>query len=153
LSYCVILFLILSLCISKRGWHIMFGGVFLKWWMSKITPRTRSFFQEGSSSKTHLLTCHPLVDTLLNQILCPYLLLVLSKKFLFSTPSFVVFCWAQLAWTLKVSHSLFRDPLGVFCRFVLLNLKNFEELIPMIMNVLCGFILQFFKLETFLNTS
>jgi hypothetical protein len=43
--------------------------------------------------------------------------------------------------------------LGVSCRLVLLNLKNFEELIPMIMNVLRGFILQFFKLETSLNTS
>ncbi len=43
--------------------------------------------------------------------------------------------------------------MGVSCRLVLLNLKNFEELIPMIMNVLRGFILQFFKLETSLNTS
>jgi hypothetical protein len=37
--------------------------------MSTITLGTRSFFQHASSLKTCFLTCHPLVNTLLNQIL------------------------------------------------------------------------------------
>ncbi len=109
--------------------------------------------QEGSSPRAYFKVCHPQVGTLSHQT--PFrlsLLLVLSinkfkKKFLLW-----FFCWAWLAWALKISHCPFKGPLGVFCWFVLLNLKNFEELILAIMNILCNFCFHVFKLETFINT-
>jgi hypothetical protein len=43
--------------------------------------------------------------------------------------------------------------LGVSCQFFLLNLKNFEKLVPMIKNILHDFFVHVFKLKSFFNTS
>jgi len=43
LLYCIILFLISSLCIPKKGWYTMFVGALFKWWTLMVTPESGSF--------------------------------------------------------------------------------------------------------------
>lgn len=131
----------------------MFGGTLLKWWTSTITS---SHFWEESNPWICFSRCHPLIGTLLQQIpSLPYLLLALLILFFsmlqFSLPWF--FCGAFTAWTLKINHCPFKGPLGVSSQFVFLNFKNFEEFVQTIIIVLCSFILQLFKLETFFSVN
>ncbi len=153
LLLCIIFFLISSLCISNRGRPTMFGSAPLKWWMTTITPKTRSFFQEGSSLKIHLLTCHPLVNTSCHSTLPTINFVKIFSFFyalVFSLCGFFIGHGLLECSKLVITYSRI---LGVSCQFVLFNLKNFKELIAMITNVLRSFILWFFKSKTFLNTS
>lgn len=118
-----------------------------------ITPKTRSFFQEGRSPKIHLLTCHPLVDISCHSTL-PTTNFV--KNFSFFYTLVFSFCGFFIGRNLLECSKLviaYSRILGISCQFVLFNLKNFKEFIVMITNVLPSFRVQFFKSKTFFNTN
>jgi len=131
LLHCIIPFLISSLCISEKGRYIMFGGTFFKQWTQTITLKIGSFlrgkqfensFPNVSSTNRHSAASNPFSSSLTTSFV---------KNFsFFCTLAFSFcdfFCSAQPTWALKVSHSSFKGLLGVYCQFVLLNLKNLSQ--------------------------
>jgi len=137
-------------------WTIyMSGGALLKRWTSMETPQSGSFIKgkktKNSLPNVLLMSWHSTTSNPLNF----FLTIRFVKVFSFFSTSifsfFLFFYWARATKPLKVYECVVGTPLRVFLRFIFLNLKELDKLIPANDHVVQCFILHGTNKKTFLN--